>query len=322
MPHRFRAGDNVVVRPWPEILATLDADGTLAGLPFMPEMLDWCGRSFRVERRVEKVCIAAAPPSRGVVRFPAGDVVVLEGPRCGGDAHDGCRRSCKILWKEAWLAPAGAATASPEPPGSGLEELRARLKVKSDGGRYFCQSTELHRATEDFPGHLRARMASVALQELRNGDRTPGEMARLVARWMWAKLVRRLLGDGWLRGPNKQTPTQTLGLRPGERVRVKSRSDIVATLDQRRRNRGLGICYEVTLCCGHESEVRSRVDRIIDERTGLMREMRDTVMLGTMDGRGTLGEECLCSDVLGDCPRGELMFWREIWLERVNTDTR
>jgi hypothetical protein len=21
---------------------------------------------------------------------------------------------------------------------------------------------------------------------------------------------------------------------------------------------------------------------------------------------------------MGDCPRGELMYWREIWLERVN----
>ena len=32
----------------------------------------------------------------------------------------------------------------------------------------------------------------------------------------------------------------------------------------------------------------------------------------------TLGEECLCAGQLGDCPRGELMYWREIWLERVD----
>ena len=43
---RFRAGDRVLVRSPEEILATLDADGTLDGLPFMPEMLDWCGKPF------------------------------------------------------------------------------------------------------------------------------------------------------------------------------------------------------------------------------------------------------------------------------------
>lgn len=320
--YRLRAGDTVVVRPFREILATLDADGTLGGLPFMPEMLECCGKSFRVERRVEKTCIDAAPPSRGMRRFPAGDVVVLEGPRCSGDAHDGCRRTCKVFWKEAWLAPAAATTPSGDGNGNGdgLDELRARLKVKSDGNRYFCQSTELHRATEEFSGRYKPSMARVALRELSNGDRTVGEMAKLVGLYTWQKVFHAAVGDGWLRGPNKQTPTQTLGLEPGERVRIKSRAEIVSTLDRRRRNRGLGICSEVTRCCGHESVVRRRADRIIDERTGLMREMRDTVVLNVIDGRGTLGEECLCDGVLGDCPRGEIMYWREIWLERVGSD--
>ena len=56
----FLAGDRVVVRSAQEILATLDADGTLHGLPFMPEMLDWCGKPFHVERRAEKTCVKPA----------------------------------------------------------------------------------------------------------------------------------------------------------------------------------------------------------------------------------------------------------------------
>ncbi len=313
---RFRAGDTVVVRPYAEILATLDADGTLDRLPFMPEMLDWCGKSFRVERRVEKTCVDAEPPSRGVRRFPAGDVVVLEGPRCSGDAHDGCRRNCKFFWKEAWLAPAEAT--APSGDGAGRDELRARLTVKSDATHYFCQSTQLRRATEDFPGRLTPALARVALQEIRNGDRSLPKMAKLFGLWMWQRLVRKAAGDRLLRGPNQKTPTQTLGLEPGDRVRIKSRAEIVATLDARRRNRGLHVCYEVTRCCGHESVVRCRADRIIEERTGLMKELHDTVVLNAMKGGGTLGEECLCYDALGDCPRGELMYWREIWLERMD----
>ena len=83
-------------------------------------------------------------------------------------------------------------------------------------------------------------------------------------------------------------------------------------------NRGMGICYEMMRCCGHEAEVRHRVDRIIDEKTGTMREISDTVTLQNIGHREGLGEECLCYGQLGDCPRGGLMYWREIWLERVN----
>jgi hypothetical protein len=25
----------------------------------------------------------------------------------------------------------------------------------------------------------------------------------------------------------------------------------------------------------------------------------------------------MCADETGDCPRGDLMYWREIWLERL-----
>ena len=40
---RFRAGEWVQVRTKEEILSTLDAKGQLDELPFMPEMLRYCG---------------------------------------------------------------------------------------------------------------------------------------------------------------------------------------------------------------------------------------------------------------------------------------
>jgi hypothetical protein len=93
-----------------------------------------------------------------------------------------------------------------------------------------------------------------------------------------------------------------------------------ATLTPGASNRGLKICYEMTRYCGGKAEVRDRVDRIIDERTGKMRELRNTVTLRNLHGRiMKLRElECLCADETGDCPRGDLMYWREIWLERAN----
>jgi len=49
-----------------------------------------------------------------------------------------------------------------------------------------------------------------------------------------------------------------------------------------------------------------------------MRELSNTVTLQGLPGKPSPCNECLCYGELGDCPRGELMFWREIWLERMN----
>jgi hypothetical protein len=316
---RYRAGDRVVVRSPEEILSTLDADGTLDGMPFMPEMLDWCGRSLVVERRAEKVCVFVTPPEYGNRRFAGKDVVFLEGTRCDGSAHDGCKRGCKIFWNESWLRPADSLAETERTP-TGFDELVGRLRTKTDGGRYFCQSTELYRATQEFMGNKKLWMLRILVRELRNRDRSVGEALTLLGRWSWQRLLRRVGHDEGLRGEQERTPTESLGLEPGDLVRIKRRAEIVATLDRAQSNRGLRVGAKMMRYCEANAEVRDRVDRIIDERTGEMREMRNTVTLKDVraGNKAFSDDECLCAGELGDCPRGELMFWREIWLERKN----
>src|SRR5262245_45039589 len=61
---RDSAGDNTLrdalafalVSSEAEILATLDERGAIDGLPFMPEMLAYCGKRLRVELRADKTC--------------------------------------------------------------------------------------------------------------------------------------------------------------------------------------------------------------------------------------------------------------------------
>jgi len=307
-------GNRVAVRSAIEILATLDDNGTLDGLPFMPEMLDWCGKSFRIQRRSDKTCVDGHP----IRRFPANDVVVLEGPRCDGSSHDGCKHGCRIYWKHAWLRPLNEENADGPCADGELDKLRSRLKVKSDGLRYFCQSTELLKSTEDFPPRRHQRLR-IALIEVRNGDIGILRALQLLVLYLRQRILRMLGCDSWLRGPHKRTPTQSLNLQPGELVRVKSRAEIVKTLDHRMSNRGMTLCHEMMRCCGRVANVRYRVDRLINERTGDMREIADAVTLSNFRGRSSLAEECLCAGEPGDCPRGELMYWREIWLERVNS---
>src|ERR1035437_1737289 len=142
---RLTHGQLVEVRSAQEIAATLDADGKLDGVPFMPEMAIHCGRAFRVFRRADITCVEG----HGLRRMNS--TVFLEDVRCDGSAHDGCQRSCLIFWKEAWLKPVEIADA-PSIVGEQSEpaDTSALINLPTrDQSRYLCQSTVLAKATAD-----------------------------------------------------------------------------------------------------------------------------------------------------------------------------
>ena len=51
-------GEIVEVRPWKEVRETLDANGMLEGLPFMPEMVHFWGWPLVVSKRLESMVYA------------------------------------------------------------------------------------------------------------------------------------------------------------------------------------------------------------------------------------------------------------------------
>ena len=77
----LRCGELVEVRSEAEILATVDENGDLEGLPFMPEMLSFCGRQLRVHRRSDKTCDTITGEYRGRRMHRT---VHLSGARCDG----------------------------------------------------------------------------------------------------------------------------------------------------------------------------------------------------------------------------------------------
>src|SRR5204863_614848 len=97
---KLSTGDWVEVRSKEEILRTLDSQGQLDGMPFMPEMFAFCGKRFQVYKRAHKTCDTVFPVRGRRVH----DAVHLE-TRCDGQAHGGCQAGCLIFWKEAWLRP-------------------------------------------------------------------------------------------------------------------------------------------------------------------------------------------------------------------------
>jgi hypothetical protein len=304
----YNSGTVVEVRSYEEIRATLDADGMFEGVPFMDEMREFCGRRFRVFKRAEKMCVER-PYHFDLRRMH--EAVFLEEVRCDGGSHDGCGRLCMVFWKEAWLKPAPPG-ASPEPPIDWTEILRRRAPSRQwpeidPSKTYRCQSTALYDATE----HLRLWDLRHYVRDTQTGSLRPPQAVKVVLRVIY-NTVAGAVGKpefGKVVGTNKKTPLVVLGLRPGEVVRVKRKSDVALTLDERGRNRGLGFGdTEVSRHCGKTYTVLSRVDRMILEDTGKMRKIENTVLLQ--------GSACEGLAFRG-CARHSHPMWREAWVDRI-----
>ncbi len=327
----LRVGEVVEVRSRDEILATLDQRGEFEALPFMPEMLQFCGRRFRVDKLAVKLCDTIN--WSGMYRMD--HAVHLAGVRCDGQAHGGCQAGCLVYWKEAWLkrvdgavAEAAPGPSSLLPPGRVSLDLMATTRKAADPAApdeevYSCQATELLRAAPEWvpPWDLRQYVLDV-----RSGNAGLGATVRSVLvgafneyqdfsrRHLPAPLrIRSGRRYPFIEGQQRKTPQESLDLRPGELVRVKPIEAIIETLDANNRNRGMTFDPEMKKYCGRQARVLRRVERIIDEKTGKMMHLRNPCII--------LQDVICTSDYHRLCPRGIYPYWREIWLERVEPDT-
>ena len=118
-----KAGDRVELRPPVEILASLDDQARLEGVPFMPEMLQCFGKAYAVSARVERACDTVC--NTGARRLPG--TVMLEDLRCDGSGHAGCQAECRIYWKEAWLRSVTGQTSADVTTDPAYDELVRRV---------------------------------------------------------------------------------------------------------------------------------------------------------------------------------------------------
>jgi hypothetical protein len=109
------------------------------------------------------------------------------------------------------------------------------------------------------------------------------------------------------------TPSVNLGLKEGDLVRVKSGDEILATVDEILVNRGMSFHPDMMPHCGKTFRITQRVTKVINEKTGRLAELKNSCLV--LDGADCIGG---CTRPL-NCPRACPPYWREIWLERVDT---
>lgn len=336
----LRAGELVQVRTKEEILATLDANGRLDELPFMPEMLRYCGKQMRVGKRAHKTC----DPAIGIGGRRMSRTVHLENVRCNGSAHDGCEAGCLIFWKEAWLKRLDADLAVPDAGARAgrvhctEETLRTGVKIPAAPGEteptYMCQNTQIKFATQPLPWwDVRQYIedytsGNVSLSQLVAGLlysiwRTIAEAGVGVGslmRWSYDTFQRAIGGTPYPVRPfgvpkGTPVPRAQLGLQPGEFVRVKPYREILKTLDSTYRNRGLYFDAEMVPFTEREYQVDRLQKQIIDEKScKMIRFKTDAIILKDVVCEARYA---ICRRF---CPRAIYPYWREIWLERVQED--
>jgi hypothetical protein len=337
----LKAGDWVEVRSKDEILKTLDKSGRLEGLPFMPQMFNYCGQRFKVFKRAHKTCDTV--DRTGGRSVP--DAIHLD-LRCDGAAYGGCQAACLIFWKEAWLKPvdaSGAVVAAPahhtRNVGAGCTEDDVRRAVQVNDSdnpkeiRYACQATELPRYTTLLPWwDVRQyvedwRSGNASLTQILSGaiyaayyygTLSYRDKIGAPARWLYDTVQSLFGGVPFPRKKGKlpdgmAVAIADLKLQPGELVRVKSYKDILATLDRGNKNRGLFFDAEMVPYCGRTFRVRARVQNFLDEKTGKMISLKTPAVIL---------EHVWCQSRYSDCrmfcPRAIYSWWREVWLERAS----
>jgi len=345
---KLNVGDWVEVRSKEEILTTLDANGQMDGMPFMPEMFRYCGKRFQVYKRAHKTCDYTTPHPYRTRRLE--DTVHLE-TRCDGEAHGGCQAMCLLYWKQAWLKPVSKdskknATAQIE-SASGLDVdgassagcreadvLACTVICDANGGAptYVCQATQVPYATkplawwdlrqyfEDYSsgnvglGRIFRGLIYSTYYHLSQAGIGLGPAMR----WFYDKFHPMWRGTLFPRKPGlipegKPTPSATLNFRPGELVRVKPLEEILKTVDSGNKNRGMHWDAELVPYCGGTYQVLKRVTKIIDEKSGKMVQMKTPCIV--LDSVVCQARYSQCRML---CPKAMYPYWREIWLERVN----
>jgi hypothetical protein len=342
IPHRLnlRAGDWVEVRSKEEILSTLDQNGRMEQMPFMPEMLQFCGKKFQVGKRAHKTC----DPVNGLQSRRLPDSVHLEGLRCDGSAHAGCQAGCLLFWKEAWLKPAddsranNSSSASYQSTGCTEDEvLRGTIAVEQPAGTeepiYVCQATQVAAATTPLPWWE----VKQYIEDFQSGNVTVFQMIRAWVFWAYHNLCGLGLGFGsamrwaydvfmkaiggspypWRIGKvpkGARTPAGgKLDVQEGEMVRTKTYHEILETLDEDWKNRGLYFDAEMVPYTNGTYKVLKRVNRIIDEKTGRMLKFKTECLI--LDEVVCQARYAKCRKL---CPRAYYLYWREIWVEKVS----
>ena len=281
----------VYVKEFDEIVKSLDQNDSLNGVQFMPEMIKYCGTKQELLAPVKRV---KSDKRRFIDKLGyLEDVYLLENTWCDGEHHNNCSRKCRILWHEEWF--------TEEEPQS-MENTNETDLMLNNHDPLLCQSTTIDKAmTHISSSFFKNIFEWFYIQNTSLKDIVLDVLDSLY--YIYFSLTHEKVGI------LIRTPTNDIGLKVGDKVRVKSFDEIKATLDTKGRNRGLGFQTEMIKFCGKGVFTVSDVmNNAISEYTDEIKKVKSSVLLKETFCDGRFHRRCGRK-----CPH----IWREIWLKKV-----
>ena len=149
------------------------------------------------------------------------------------------------------------------------------------------------------------------VRDVTSGNFTVWQITKAIFINFYNLLMRHTGGEefGAAVGKEIKTPAIALHYKQGDLVEVRTKAEIEPTIDAFGKNRGLRIDHEMLRHSGKRFRVLRKVDRIILETTGKMREIQNTVLLDQVQCEG------LCRRA---CSRSSHPMWREAWLKKID----
>jgi hypothetical protein len=312
--HDLVVGDLVEIRSWAEIRATLDEQGRLEQLPFMPEMLAMCGQRALVFRCVHR--LFDYRKTRHMRHMDGG--VLLVGTVCNGSNHGGCEAACHTIWKSAWLrrveqsdavagAPGDTAGAPASSDRSDPLKDTAVLQFGTQAPQYACQLTQLHDASRPIGNWSAINFLRPSIA----GNVAPAAFAVGWLTPLFNELQHLRHGVGF---PEFDVTTldggrrEEIRLEPGDQVVVRPSGEIRATLNDQFIHRGLGFEEDMLKHCGRRYCVQTEIRKLIDIVTGEMRTMKTPAYV--------LRDVHFSGERQQFNAQYEPLFWRGVWLRR------
>ncbi len=145
---------------------------------------------------------------------------------------------------------------------------------------------------------------------------------RKIQLFLFVRSIKKLFGKKYLRGKKKEnivagTPTHQIKqisnstIIAGDMVKIRTREEILATLNERNKLEGCFFMQEMFQYCGKEFKVIKKVDNFFDEAAMEMRKARTTYLLEGLHCSGKL------TGYITACDRNCYSFWKEAWMEKV-----
>jgi len=98
-------------------------------------------------------------------------------------------------------------------------------------------------------------------------------------------------------------------LTQGDWVRVRSREEILSTLDPFKELKGCAFLADMYQYSGTKQRVLRSMQNFMDERDYKLKKARGVILLENIICNGT--------PTFGECDRCCFLFWREEWLEKI-----